>query len=272
MPLPAGTGLTRRKFVAKSLGLALSVYGAGKLQFFDEGIANAPRRPELADPGQRLPAGRRRLALAPLPAGRPALREVPHRPRGHRRHTVHRGSDALLEPGARAARAVARRGQGDRAAGDRLRPSRPVALHLPPLLGGRRHRSASADGLARPLPRHRRRGGQPAAGPLDHRQPRAVAGDGARSRSPRSTAPNQYSFGAQGVWGTVQNRHARRDGRARQRALARPGVRDRGQRDEAVRPPAPPAAPVRGQSGSRRPSLPDGERHASRPASRASPR
>jgi uncharacterized protein (DUF1501 family) len=41
MPLPAGTGLTRRKFVAKSLGVALSVYGAGKLQWFDEGIANA---------------------------------------------------------------------------------------------------------------------------------------------------------------------------------------------------------------------------------------
>ena len=41
MPLPAGTGLTRRKFVTKSLGLALSVYGAGRLQLFDEGIANA---------------------------------------------------------------------------------------------------------------------------------------------------------------------------------------------------------------------------------------
>jgi uncharacterized protein (DUF1501 family) len=41
MPLPAGTGLTRRKFVARSLGLALSVYGAGRLQLFDEGIANA---------------------------------------------------------------------------------------------------------------------------------------------------------------------------------------------------------------------------------------
>jgi uncharacterized protein (DUF1501 family) len=41
MPLPAGTGLTRRSFVAKSLGLALAVYGAGKLQLFEEGIANA---------------------------------------------------------------------------------------------------------------------------------------------------------------------------------------------------------------------------------------
>ena len=29
MPTPAGTGLTRRSFVAQSLGLALSVYGIG---------------------------------------------------------------------------------------------------------------------------------------------------------------------------------------------------------------------------------------------------
>ena len=41
MPLPAGTGLTRRGFVARSLGLALTVYGAGPLGLFDEGIASA---------------------------------------------------------------------------------------------------------------------------------------------------------------------------------------------------------------------------------------
>jgi uncharacterized protein (DUF1501 family) len=41
MPLPAGTGLTRRRFVARSVGLALSVYGAGRLGLFDEGIAAA---------------------------------------------------------------------------------------------------------------------------------------------------------------------------------------------------------------------------------------
>ena len=41
MPMPAGTGLTRRGFVARSVGLALSVYGAGRLASFDEGIANA---------------------------------------------------------------------------------------------------------------------------------------------------------------------------------------------------------------------------------------
>jgi hypothetical protein len=45
MPPPAGTGLTRRTFVAKSLGLALSVYGVGRLGLFDEGIANAASGP-----------------------------------------------------------------------------------------------------------------------------------------------------------------------------------------------------------------------------------
>ncbi|HEX6762410.1 MAG TPA: DUF1501 domain-containing protein [Gaiellaceae bacterium] len=41
MPLPAGTGLTRRGFVSRSLGLALAVYGAGRLSLFDDGIAQA---------------------------------------------------------------------------------------------------------------------------------------------------------------------------------------------------------------------------------------
>jgi uncharacterized protein (DUF1501 family) len=41
MPAPAGTGLTRRTFMARSIGLALSVYGAGRLGVFEEGIAAA---------------------------------------------------------------------------------------------------------------------------------------------------------------------------------------------------------------------------------------
>jgi uncharacterized protein (DUF1501 family) len=43
MPLPAGTGLTRRTFVARTAGLLLGVYGASKLPLaaFEEGIANA---------------------------------------------------------------------------------------------------------------------------------------------------------------------------------------------------------------------------------------
>ncbi len=43
MPLPAGTGLSRRSFLSRSAGLALAVYGASKLplQAFEEGIAQA---------------------------------------------------------------------------------------------------------------------------------------------------------------------------------------------------------------------------------------
>ena len=43
MPIPAGTGLDRRAFVARSLGLALAVYGGSALrpQAFEEGIAAA---------------------------------------------------------------------------------------------------------------------------------------------------------------------------------------------------------------------------------------
>jgi uncharacterized protein (DUF1501 family) len=43
MPLPAGTGLSRRSFVLRSAGLALTVYGAQALgpQAFEEGIAAA---------------------------------------------------------------------------------------------------------------------------------------------------------------------------------------------------------------------------------------
>jgi uncharacterized protein (DUF1501 family) len=46
MPTPAGTGLTRRSFVTRSLGLALSVYGVGRLSLFDDGIAAAATGPQ----------------------------------------------------------------------------------------------------------------------------------------------------------------------------------------------------------------------------------
>jgi uncharacterized protein (DUF1501 family) len=43
MPEPAGTGLTRRKFLSRSAGMALAVYGASKIPIsaFDRGIAEA---------------------------------------------------------------------------------------------------------------------------------------------------------------------------------------------------------------------------------------
>src|SRR5207245_892683 len=41
MPMPAGTGLSRRSFVARSLGLALSLYGAGRLPLLEAAVAPA---------------------------------------------------------------------------------------------------------------------------------------------------------------------------------------------------------------------------------------
>src|SRR5262245_8692059 len=43
MPIPAGTGLSRRSFLSRSAGLALAVYGASKIPLaaFEEGIAHA---------------------------------------------------------------------------------------------------------------------------------------------------------------------------------------------------------------------------------------
>jgi uncharacterized protein (DUF1501 family) len=51
MPAPAGTGLSRRSFVLRSAGLAMSVYGASKLGLgaFEEGVARAATAP-----GQRV--------------------------------------------------------------------------------------------------------------------------------------------------------------------------------------------------------------------------
>ena len=49
MPLPAGTGLSRRTFLSRSAGLALAVYGAGKLPLaaLEEGIAHAATPPKV---------------------------------------------------------------------------------------------------------------------------------------------------------------------------------------------------------------------------------
>jgi uncharacterized protein (DUF1501 family) len=52
MPLPAGTGLTRRSFVSRATGLALSVYGAASLgpKALEHGIAAAAAQAPANDP------------------------------------------------------------------------------------------------------------------------------------------------------------------------------------------------------------------------------
>jgi uncharacterized protein (DUF1501 family) len=49
MPLPAGTGLSRRTFLSRSAGLALAVYGATRIPLaaFEEGIAHAATPPKV---------------------------------------------------------------------------------------------------------------------------------------------------------------------------------------------------------------------------------
>jgi uncharacterized protein (DUF1501 family) len=78
MPVPAGTGLDRRTFLAKSLGVGLSVYGATRLPIaaLEEGIASAAG---LGD-GRILvtvflPGGADALSLL-YPAGDPSYRKL----------------------------------------------------------------------------------------------------------------------------------------------------------------------------------------------------
>jgi len=69
MPAPAGTGLDRRSFVTGAFGLALSVYGLGKLKLFEDGIARAasgPAQPVLVS--VFLPGGADSLSML-YPAG-----------------------------------------------------------------------------------------------------------------------------------------------------------------------------------------------------------
>ena len=150
---PAGTGLDRRSFVARGVGLALAVYGGAALrpQAFDEGIAAAAA----ASPQQKvlvsvfLDGGADALSLLAPTAIRsivscalgsrclPAPAPFSPRTRPH------------LAPLTLPPRPASRRGQGQRDAGNRLRPPQPVALHLPPLLGGGRSGRAAVDRLAR---------------------------------------------------------------------------------------------------------------------------
>ena len=137
-------------------GLALSVYGAGRLAglpVFEEGIARAAGRPRRHRARQRVPRRRRRQPLDPRAGRRSGLPPPAPEPRARRGGGTPFGEDPrmTLASGRRAAGRAARRGQGLRDAGGRLRPPGPVALRLAPLLGGRRDRRPAALRLARPV-------------------------------------------------------------------------------------------------------------------------
>ena len=179
MPIPAGTGLDRRNFLASAVGLALSVYGAGKLPLglFEEGIARAQSSTAPILVSVFLEGGADSLSML-FPAGN--AQYVAQRPQLALSPTaesvaVHGGPEPLLAPLARAHRRAPRRGQGHRRPRHRLHERRPVALHVAPLLRGRRDRRAPAHRLARPLPRRGGDARQPAPGPgaLGHAPPLA---------------------------------------------------------------------------------------------------
>ena len=183
MPLPAGTGLDRRSFIARSVGLAVAVYGATALtpRALDHGIAQALAAGP-AGHGARhgLPRRRHRLAVRPLPVRR--SRVPPAAPEARARRT--RGSSSRRTRACAGIRpppafhTLHAEGKLAVLPGRRVHERRPVALHVAPLLGGRRHRSAAPDRLARPLPRPRRQGRQPAPGREPRRRALALARDG----------------------------------------------------------------------------------------------
>ena len=144
MLLPAGTGLSRRSFLLRSAGAALSVYGASALSpsHLYDGIAQAaaaaqPNQPVLVS--IFMEGGWDALSvLAPVKEARyhelrPALR-----PQRRRRRAVQRGRTADVASACRRPCAAARRGQGHGAPRDRLRPAGRESFHEPSLLGGRR--------------------------------------------------------------------------------------------------------------------------------------
>ena len=170
MPMPAGTGLTRRSFVARGAGLALAVYGGGALlpRALEEGIAAA----EAAGP-QRvlvsvfLDGGADSLSML-FPSGDPLYRRLRPKLALPESSGIAFAEDARLRWHPSLAPLAQLHGEGKVSVlpGDRLHRSRPVALHLAPLLGGRGDERADHDRLARPLPGSRRLAGQSVAGSL----------------------------------------------------------------------------------------------------------
>ena len=201
----------------------------GRLDVFDEGIAAAatmPKNPILVS--VFLPGGADALSLL-SPQADPLYRKLRPNLAVSGGTVVRRGRPPVLEPGARSDRAAARRGQGDRPAGGRVRPPRPVALHVTPFLGGRRDRLAAAHGLDGPLPRRGRLARQPAAGPVADRVARAGARDreGAGRRDRR---PGPVRLLVARRLGPGRGPDARGDRHARQRRRATTPLRARRRR------------------------------------------
>ena len=175
MPVPAGTGMDRRRFLLGAAG-GLLVGLRRRAPRVDQ---PCPRRRHRCRRGGTVVTGARvgvprrghRRAVGARAGQRP---HVPETPPDARRLTgfgrdVRGGSEAAVASVGGVVRQAPRRGQDDRVPGHRLHRPGHVALHLPSLLGGGRDRDPPRHRLARPLPRPRRQPDEPAPGTLDGR-------------------------------------------------------------------------------------------------------
>ena len=198
-PLPAGTG-PHAPLVPAARGRP----GAGGLRRGrprPRGVrgghrARPPRRPTAACSSRSSsPAGLDSLSVL-APTGDPRYADAAPDARAgpDAGHAVRRGPAPALAPvGARRSRRCTREGKVTVLPAIGYTGAQPVALHVPPLLGGRRARPAAPLGLAGPLPRPARGAGQPAPG-ADARL-RPVAALARRSVPVAAVAePDDYGF------------------------------------------------------------------------------
>ena len=251
-PSPAGTGLSRRSLLLRSAGL-----GARRLRrraSWRRRRLRGGRRARAAAAGRAASCCSVFLdggvdALSVPGAGRrpglpPAAAEARAAPTGRARRSP-RTRGWRWHPAAAGARRPARRGQGHRPARGRLHPPGPVALHLAPLLGGRRagRRACDTGWMGRVLDRVGTPD-NPLQGVVARRPARAGARRRRATRSPRSTTPAD-----------VRLLDARARGAARRRrcvdAFTRSAARDLRSGDPARRP-GRPRRGVRGQRAARR--------------------
>ena len=195
----------RRSFLARGSGLALSVFGGALLSrmALEEGIARAaagPAEPVLVS--IFLSGGLDSLSLlAPVGDARYAsLRPTLGLRRAATADVFSEDDRLQLAPERRAAARPAPRREGQRDAGDRLRRRQPVALHLAPLLGGRRGRTrrarsagSAATSTATAPPTTRCRACRSTGAWRPRWRPRTC-------RSPRSSSPEYFSLDARDVW------------------------------------------------------------------------
>ena len=246
MPLPAGTGLSRRSFVASEPrrdARRLRRLAARPRRV--RGRASRCRRDVARAAGarQHLPRGRRRRALGALAAGRPALPQAAPEARAQRRAAAFAEDNRLhWHPATAGLAQLYGEQKVARHAGRRLHERRPEPLHVAPLLGGRRdERHLRTGWLGRYLDRVGTMDNPLQGLSLDNSLAPALA----TAKVPVASidGPDQYDFWSNHVWGEVEQRMLAAIGAFGAPGVERPRARSRGARQQPGRP-APHTAPA----------------------------